>query len=158
MSDNRTPLRIGNDERSAAIKALDEHLVAGRIDHEEYGERMASATMAKTRAELETLFDDLPAPHPFASTPVAGPPQWGQWGPPSRTYYDRPVRRSGAQRTASVAVVGAVLLTLAPFIAMALFFFTGVWVVFLLIPALGMLFGHRGPRGSRSRGCWGARR
>ena len=39
MADDK--IRIGNAERDAAMKALDEHLTAGRLDLDEYGERYA---------------------------------------------------------------------------------------------------------------------
>src|SRR5919112_1100620 len=64
MTDQGPPLRIGTAERTAAMKALDEHLAAGRLEIEEYGERSARAANAVTAPELAALFDDLPAPHP----------------------------------------------------------------------------------------------
>ena len=62
-------IRIGNDERDAAIKALDEHMSAGRLDPDEYGQRVAEASVARTRDDLTPLFADLPQPHPFAPAP-----------------------------------------------------------------------------------------
>lgn len=59
------PLRIGNAERDAAVKALDEHLAAGRLDLDEYGSRYALALTARTMEDLRPLFADLPAPGPF---------------------------------------------------------------------------------------------
>ena len=56
-------IRIGNDERAAALQALDEHLSAGRLETDEYGDRVAKASVARTREELEVLFVDLPEPH-----------------------------------------------------------------------------------------------
>ena len=57
-------LRIGNAERTAAMKALDAHLEAGRLGVEEYGDRSAAAAGASVVSELEALFTDLPEPHP----------------------------------------------------------------------------------------------
>jgi hypothetical protein len=57
-------LRIGNAERTAAMKALDEHLAAGRLGVEEYADRSAAAANAVVAADLTTLFTDLPEPHP----------------------------------------------------------------------------------------------
>ena len=48
------------------MQALDEHMSAGRLDPDEYGQRVAQASVARTRAGLDELFTDLPAPHPFA--------------------------------------------------------------------------------------------
>ena len=64
MTNERPPIRIGTAERDAAMKALDAHLEAGRLDVDEYGERSARASVATTAPELAELFDDLPAPHP----------------------------------------------------------------------------------------------
>jgi hypothetical protein len=65
-------LRVGHDERTAALHALDAHFEAGRLDVTEYGERSGAAGSATYRRELEALFVDLPAPHPEFS-PIDGP-------------------------------------------------------------------------------------
>lgn len=57
-------LRVGHDERAAALRALDTHFEAGRLDVTEYGDRSGVAGAATHRHELEELFTDLPAPHP----------------------------------------------------------------------------------------------
>lgn len=57
-------LRISDQNRESALSALGEHMSAGRIDIDEYGERSARITAAKTRGELAEIFADLPAPHP----------------------------------------------------------------------------------------------
>jgi len=67
-------LRIGYQEREAACAALAIHLGAGRLDAEEYGERYAMATMARTSGELDAIFWDLPAVHPAISEPSPGKP------------------------------------------------------------------------------------
>lgn len=150
MSENLPPLRVGHDERSAAIKALDEHLSAGRLDPEEYGERMATASLARTRAELEQLFIDLPAPHPF---PDSVPRSWSPYPmPPRQSAYPVPGRR-----VVPWPVVAAAVIALMPLIALTLFIVTKTWVFFLLIPAVGMVFGRRGPRGPRGRYSSGRR-
>ncbi|MCY7342311.1 MAG: DUF1707 domain-containing protein [Pseudonocardia sp.] len=59
-----TGLRIGTTERTAAMKALDDHLAAGCLGVEEYADRSAVAANATVATELEALFTDLPAPHP----------------------------------------------------------------------------------------------
>jgi hypothetical protein len=65
-------LRISDQNRESALTALGEHMSAGRIDIDEYGERSARITAAKTRGELVELFADLPAPHPrYDETPQA---------------------------------------------------------------------------------------
>ncbi len=70
-------LRIGDTERESALQALGEHLSAGRLDLDEYGERSASVTAARTRKDLSDLFADLPAPYPqfgVDEVPLAGVP------------------------------------------------------------------------------------
>lgn len=63
-------MRVGDDERNAAAAALGEHLTAGRIDLNEYGQRSAQAFAAHTEVDLQGLFRDLPAPHPLAAGPT----------------------------------------------------------------------------------------
>jgi hypothetical protein len=57
-------VRIGDREREAALTALGEHLTAGRLTLDEYGDRSAQAAHAQTRGALAALFEDLPEPHP----------------------------------------------------------------------------------------------
>lgn len=54
------PVRIGNSEREAAVRALGEHLAEGRLDHNEYDERVSAAYAARTAEDLTPLFKDLP--------------------------------------------------------------------------------------------------
>lgn len=58
------PYRIGDAERDEAVGFLREHLAQGRLDSLEFDERLSQALTAKTRADLEPLFADLPAPRP----------------------------------------------------------------------------------------------
>jgi hypothetical protein len=68
-------LRISDQERESALSALGDHMTAGRIDIDEYGDRSARITAAKTRGELGELFADLPQPHPtYGGTAVAASP------------------------------------------------------------------------------------
>lgn len=74
-------LRIGDRERDAAVAALGEHYVAGRLTKEEYDERTAVAWQARTNSDLVPLFRDLPplragrAPASVPAGPVPGRPQ-----------------------------------------------------------------------------------
>ncbi|MGW3964069.1 DUF1707 SHOCT-like domain-containing protein [Amycolatopsis sp. NPDC005003] len=91
-------LRISDQNRESALAALGEHMSAGRIDIDEYGERSARITAAKTRGELVDIFADLPAPHPVyedvpqavaapapAATPEPARPRTpDNWSPPQR--------------------------------------------------------------------------
>jgi TM2 domain-containing protein/uncharacterized protein DUF1707 len=68
------PARIGNQQREEAIRALNDHFAAGRIEIGEYEQRVAYASAAQTVTELGSLFADLPHPHPpFLTMPP--PPQ-----------------------------------------------------------------------------------
>jgi TM2 domain-containing membrane protein YozV len=61
-------IRIGTAEREQAVKALGDHFAQGRLEPHEFEERMTAAYGARTAAELDRLFDDLPRaglpPHP----------------------------------------------------------------------------------------------
>lgn len=63
-------LRVGDAERNEAVSALGEHFAAGRLDHDELDDRTQAAYAARTRADLERLFTDLPEPAPYRRVPV----------------------------------------------------------------------------------------
>jgi hypothetical protein len=128
-------MRVGDAEREDAIGKLGEHLTVGRLDVDEYGERSARATAAKTRGELLALFADLPDPRPRFTTPTPA-----QSTPPPRAeprelapgWQDRPA----AQR------LWASLVPISAIVALVLFLFVmrGLWPVFLL-PVLVIIVG-----------------
>ena len=62
-------LRIGHTEREAASRRLSDHFAKGRLDDEEYAERLDAAWSARTDADLALLFHDLPAQTVAASRP-----------------------------------------------------------------------------------------
>ena len=59
-SQERPELRIADADRDAAVEALGEHYLVGRLTKEEYDERAARALAARTASELRPLFADLP--------------------------------------------------------------------------------------------------
>jgi hypothetical protein len=63
-------IRVGDAEREEALQALGDHMSAGRLDIDEYGERTARVAASKTRGDLLALFKDLPAPKPSFQPPV----------------------------------------------------------------------------------------
>ena len=77
MSDEH--LRIGDAERERAATALGEHYAQGRITAEEHTERLEQVWAARTRAELQPVFRDLPGP---ARTPQRAPPDFRPHGFP----------------------------------------------------------------------------
>lgn len=73
-------LRIGDAERSKMADQLSQHYAAGRLDDEEFGQRMERAMAAKTQGDLDGLLADLPP----VEQPAAAPPSRRR-GHPVRT-------------------------------------------------------------------------
>jgi Domain of unknown function (DUF1707) len=81
-------IRVSDAERAEVADKLAQHFADGRLDQAEHDERVGRAMSAKTRADLNGLFDDLPgtgaptgsgagqAQRSFADTGYAGPPAW----------------------------------------------------------------------------------
>ena len=70
MSTPDPRMRIADSDRERAMADLAEHYAEGRLDHEEYDERLDAIWTARTRADLAVLFSDLPRPQaPPARTP-----------------------------------------------------------------------------------------
>ena len=89
-------MRIADSDRERAMADLAQHYADGRLDHEEYDERLDAIWTARTRADLAVLFSDLPRP---------------QAAQPQRT----PVRaagRPGSRRKFPLLPVLAVLIVL----------------------------------------------
>jgi hypothetical protein len=63
-------LRVSDAERDAAVAELGEHFQAGRLDQEEYSERMAKALNSRTASELSALMKDLPPLPETANRPA----------------------------------------------------------------------------------------
>jgi hypothetical protein len=72
-------VRIGDAERDSAAQALGEHFAVGRLDREEYDERMDAVLAARTWGDLAPVFRDLPSPTASAPRPVS-PPETGRRG------------------------------------------------------------------------------
>ena len=66
-------MRVSDAERQAVADRLAEHFSSGRLDQEEFDERVSRAMSAKTRADLNGLFDDLPE----SGRPAQGLPETG---------------------------------------------------------------------------------
>lgn len=66
-------LRVGDTDRESALRSLGDHMAAGRLTVDEYGDRASHVAAAKTRGELAAVFSDLPEPRPRFG-PVAPPP------------------------------------------------------------------------------------
>ena len=61
--------RVSDADRDATVESLREHLVAGRLTLDEFGERVDTALRARTGADLAVVHADLPA-QTAASTEV----------------------------------------------------------------------------------------
>lgn len=126
--------RIGDAERDRAVGFLQEHMAQGRLDHAEFDERLTRALQARTAADLEPLFDDLPEPRPgglVPTTPYPAPP-WSATGasavptsPPAEAVPAAPATRPRAVVVAMAAIWPAAIL---------LFVLTGFhfWWVFVV--------------------------
>jgi hypothetical protein len=76
---NELQVRASDGERDAAVTALRDHAAAGRLGLDELEERIQAALTATTRADLETLFADLPerpSPRPRPRRRQAAPTAW----------------------------------------------------------------------------------
>ncbi|MDN4615354.1 DUF1707 domain-containing protein [Leifsonia sp. F6_8S_P_1B] len=172
MSDISDPagasLRLSNDERERAVAALQTHATAGRLDDAELQSRSAAARSAVTRGDLAPLFTDLPgglhldpagghhpgaAEQPGGAQPAAAFPQTpqdqtsyaqgGQYGQPAQ---NAPYGYGAPQPEQPGSRWGLLVVSIMPFIAVILFFLTGMvwgyqfsWLWFLLIPLAGAL-------------------
>ncbi len=128
--------RVGTAERDKAVAQLGEHWRAGRLDPAEHELRVTRARAAVTQDDLDVLFADLPQAGPAPSPEPAG----------------------AVAATGAVASAGAAgflegkrdtIIALTPFAALFLFFVTGSWLWFLMIPVMGILL--YGPEGKKSR-------
>ncbi|MGD9988423.1 DUF1707 SHOCT-like domain-containing protein [Pseudonocardia sp.] len=80
----RPDLRIGDAEREHTEALLRVHVGAGRLDLPEFESRLDAVYTARTRADLDGVTRDLPAPtaHPAApARPRPGPQHAATWAP-----------------------------------------------------------------------------
>ncbi|GAA0427656.1 hypothetical protein GCM10010357_56660 [Streptomyces luteireticuli] len=77
MSSELPEMRVSDAERERVAEVLRTAVADGRLDLEEFGERLDAAYKARTRGELEPLVRDLPAPSapaPAVDARVGGRP------------------------------------------------------------------------------------
>nr|MDT0660694.1 DUF1707 domain-containing protein [Micromonospora sp. DSM 115978] len=53
--------RASDDDRAQVVHALERHTAAGRLDLDEYADRVDRALAARTHGELAAVVHDLPA-------------------------------------------------------------------------------------------------
>jgi hypothetical protein len=156
-------IRISNAERDEAASALGQHLSTGRLELAEYEERCGRAAVARTRGELEALFEDLPAPHPDLSsaTPPAnliqkagqlvGKP--GSMGYKELTDKQRETPASNALEVVAglgflFGIPGAILLTI----------FAGMWWLFIPVGLVIIVAGAASEAAKKPRSAGPGRR
>jgi Domain of unknown function (DUF1707) len=66
-------IRVSDAERGAVAERLAVHYGDGRLDQAEFDERVSQAMSAKTRGDLDGLFDDLPDPEPTGASRTGRP-------------------------------------------------------------------------------------
>lgn len=75
---NAQNMRLSDAERAEIADQLGKHFADGRLDKTEYDERVSRAMSAKTHADVQGLFDDLPGSAAGArDLPGAGAPAGG---------------------------------------------------------------------------------
>jgi len=67
-------VRVGDADRERAMADLSQHYADGRLDHEEYDERLDAIWTARTHGDLRALFGDLPRPQVTYPKPVVARP------------------------------------------------------------------------------------
>ena len=146
MSDFRTPtwllgpgrassdLRVSDAERQAVADQLSKHFADGRLDQAEFDDRVARAMSAKTRADLNGLFDDLPD--------TSGPSQAGAQG--AQGSPAMPVSPRRRHRHPVLLVVLGVIAAMAVIHAVAV---PWLWIGFLVAV---VAFATRGARHSHA--------
>lgn len=127
-----TPVRIGDVERDQAVSELGDHFAAGRLNRDEFDERIDQAMQARFNGDLEPLFADLPRPTPTQDRTADVPAKQGGLakpvgGPPPLAY------ALWLLPFLMVAMVAGAVLLHAPFLIWML-----VWFV-----VMGNAFGHR---------------
>lgn len=142
----RARVRIGDAERDAAAAALGEHFASGRLTRHEFDERLEHAWAAKTAAELDPLFVDLP--------------RAGEVRPPALTGRGEPVGFSGDRRSRAVGPRWRTPFGLPPIVALVLAVVLVITVASnlpIILFVLGALW-FTGVIGNRGRGSFGCMR
>jgi hypothetical protein len=91
-------IRASDGERDEAVQRLQTAFAEGRLDDGEFDERMRTALAARTRADLETLFADLPAASAARAPATAPASPAGPAPGRMQVAYKNHVRRGGRWR------------------------------------------------------------
>ncbi len=131
-------IRVSDAERNAVAERLAAHYGDGRLDQAEFDERVSRAMAAKTRGDLDGLFDDLPDPEPTGAPGTAG-----QHGPAV------PYRMQRRRSARPLLLVGlGIALMVAVWHTFAAIYIPWVWVGVIV---LAILLIARSPRARNDR-------
>lgn len=118
MAEDAAGVRASDAERDVVMSQLGNHFQAGRLDQDEFAERLDAAAAARTRGDLAALLTDLPA----ETEP------WTEAPPPARP-------RSRTPQRWTPAAVGIVLFAaVAGVITTVVAARQGYWVPWWLLP------------------------
>lgn len=127
-------MRVSDAERAEVTDLLGRHYGDGRLDKEEFDERVSRAMSAKTRADLDGLFDDLPgldAPDGGTGGPDGdGQERFGGLAGPARPH--RVGRRHNGRHPVLFVVFAVILASIAWNGLHALFFVPWLALVVLI--------------------------
>src|ERR1700758_2119381 len=108
-------IRVSDAERNAVAELLGQHYSDGRLDQAEFDERVGRAMAAKTRGDLDGLFDALPDPE------LAGASTNAKAADPAVPYRRR--RRTGLGRMLLLVVLVIAALSIVSHILTAFAFY-----------------------------------
>jgi hypothetical protein len=126
-------LRLGDAEREQASALLRDHYAEGRLEVDEYSERLDAVWAARTRADLRPVFADLPGSPGVSRTAFSSPESRRTWAGPVAP------RRSGVLRWVVPVLMIAFVITVVTHLPFVLLGLLVAWAVL-----------HR--RGPRRRG------
>jgi hypothetical protein len=133
-------IRVSDAERQAVADRLGAHFADGRLDQAEFDERVTRTMAAKTRGDLEGMFDDLPD-----LEPTGAPGSAQSSGRPSMPY--RPRRRGGILRPLALLIIVLVAAS-ATWHAVTSIYIPWFWITAL---ALVVVFATRSSRARRDK-------
>ena len=131
-------IRIGDEERNKAVALLSDHLAEGRLTQSEFNDRLGLLLSAKTAADVEPVFTDLPGPNPGRPADLAGLEQQERREANellAETRAERRVAKADPRLIAAVAVAVGVGWTAAVIVYFTLY---ADWKIFIVPIALSI--------------------
>jgi hypothetical protein len=163
MATDPNLIRASDQDRDRTASVLREHHAVGRLDAEEFNERLDKAFSAKTMGELEALTADLPAVDPYPlPTSSMSPHYTGGAGLPASSVLEAMGRGHGRLSPAWQAAWGSWFCT--ALLLIVIWLLTGAnypWPLWVIGPWGAILAGRwiigSHPEGHRNRGRIGGR-